>query len=46
MRESAIAFLGFLLALNQVTMLKGEARVFEGCLRANATTTGKPAGQD
>jgi hypothetical protein len=40
MRESAIAFFGFLLAVNQVTMLKGEARVFEGSLRAKARTTG------
>jgi len=38
MRETPIAFVGFFLAVNQVAMLKGLARVFEGYLRANAST--------
>jgi hypothetical protein len=40
MRESPMSFFGFLLAVDQVTVLKSQARVFEGALRANPRTTG------
>jgi hypothetical protein len=38
MQESPVPFLGFLLAVNQVAVLKGQARMFKGSLRASTTT--------
>jgi hypothetical protein len=46
MRELPIAFLGFLLAVNQVTMLKGTACMFEEGLRVFGSTTREPAGEN
>jgi len=41
-----IAFLGLLLAVNQVAMHEGLLGVFKGSLRAFAPTTRQPAGKD